>query len=101
MALKNSGRVALDQKFQENLKRDNKKSESTKYYLFDILGKIACFREYFDGFSLDNQELPEELKSDSKAKEYFDKGYERAKMLIAQGFTRENYKSFVETNKHR
>jgi len=60
------------------------------------LGKLSYFTEYFNKISIEEDDIkrivPIDKPLESKS---FKEGYQRGKVLVAQGFTKENYISFL------
>jgi len=82
------------QKKTEALLRQEEKGYTPQ--LID-LGKLSCFIEYFDMIRLEEQKLPQVGPFDNPSeRESFKSGYEMGKILVRQGFSEENYHTFLE-----
>lgn len=93
-----SDEVDYQRYIEERIKKDTKRNEISKYgYYPNYLGKVAYFKEHFDGISLDKQPNVKEILEDEQLKPYFEKGYNTAKILVEKGFTRENYEAFLQS----
>lgn len=61
------------------------------------LGKLSCFIEHFDMIMLEEQQLPKVGPfEDPRERTSFKYGYEMGKVLVKQGFSEENYHTFLQ-----
>lgn len=61
------------------------------------LGKITYFTEYFYGIQLTEQDIKKVVPLDNpKDNPSFKEGYQRAMFLVKQGFTKDDYKKYLE-----
>lgn len=94
-------RVILDERYDKNIKeqaRINSLTQEEKGYSSKLnhMGRIAFFKEYFEGKKLEEQQIPSIGPFDNPKKmTSFQNGYQRAALLVNNGFSYEDYKKYI------
>lgn len=61
------------------------------------IGKIVYFTEHFYGMQITEEDIKKVIPLDNpKDNKSFKEGYQRAIILVKQGFTKEDYKKYLE-----
>lgn len=96
-------------KFNTFQKSDKKVGNNSKSYQLvteekgfggelSTLGKLAYFTEYFDSIKISDQDIQSLIPIENpRETTSFKSGYERGRILVEQGFTKEHYHNFLES----